>query len=88
MKNFTRQAIKALAKRGGTKRLSAGVYSPIRYIMYVQLERTIRDSLYAACVHVDPSKPGKGGAVVKPIHVVHALKKQGQQVFGAAKLTR
>mmetsp|Transcript_13063 Transcript_13063/g.14687 ORF Transcript_13063/g.14687 Transcript_13063/m.14687 type:complete len:136 (-) Transcript_13063:93-500(-) len=67
-------AIKRLARRGGIKRVSAGIYPEVRLIYLNFIDKLAEDSFnYAECAR---------RRTIHPIDVVYALKRQGRNIYG------
>lgn len=71
---ISKPAIRRLARRGGVKRVSAGVYSEVNTMAKAKLEGLIRDAV-TYCNH------GKR-KTVSCQDVLYALKKQGVTLIG------
>ena len=67
-------AIRRLARRGGIKRISEGVYSEIRSIFTRFVDKLTSDSYnYCECAK---------RKTILPIDVIYALKRQGRNLYG------
>ena len=67
-------AIRRLARRGGIKRISEGVYSEIRSIFIRFVDKLATDSYnYCECAK---------RKTILPIDVIYALKRQGRNLYG------
>ena len=67
-------AIKRLARKGGIIRASAEIYSEIRKIYGLFLDKLVMDSWsYCECAR---------RKTIKPIDVIYALKRQGRNMYG------
>ncbi|CAD6932475.1 unnamed protein product [Tilletia controversa] len=71
---ITKPSIRHLARRGGVKRISAGIYDEARGALKVFLRSAIRDSI----AYADHARR----KTVTSLDVIYALKRQGQTVYG------
>lgn len=71
---ITKPAIRRLARRGGVKRISDGVYTETRNVAKSFLEKVIRD----AVTYTEYS----GRKTVTSMDVCYALKRQGRTLYG------
>ncbi|KAE8181238.1 hypothetical protein CF336_g8992 [Tilletia laevis] len=67
---ITKPSIRRLARRGGVKRISAGIYDEARGALKVFLRSAIRDSI----AYADHARR----KTVTSLDVIYALKRQGQ----------
>ena len=74
IQGITKPAIKRLARRGGVKRLSVGIYDETRSILKQFLTDIIRDSIN----YTEYSKR----KTVTTMDVIYALKRQGRTLYG------
>ncbi len=74
IEGITKPAIRRLARRGGVKRISAGIYEETRNVLKSFLEHVIRDAItYTEHAH---------RKTVTAMDVVYALKRQGRTIYG------
>lgn len=78
-KNLQKPALRRLARRGGVKRISAGIYHSARKYTQIWLEKILED--------VDTYAGHRGGKedrrpIIKPIDIVRALKHNGRTIYG------
>ncbi|KAJ3120624.1 Core component of nucleosome [Nowakowskiella sp. JEL0407] len=74
MLGITKPAIRRLARRGGVKRISGGIYREVRDALFKYLHTVIKDAvIYAG---------NERKQTLTPIHVVYALKRQGCRLYG------
>ena len=71
---ITKPAIRRLARRGGVKRISGGIYEETRGVLRVFLENVIRD----AVTYTEHARR----KTVTAMDVVYALKRQGRTLYG------
>ena len=74
IEGITKPSIRRLARRGGVKRISAGVYSETRGALNTFLEKVIKD----AVTYTEHAKR----KTVTSLDVVYALKRQGRTLYG------
>merc|ERR1712107_202420 len=74
MRGLTRPALRRLARRGGVKWISAGIYFEARTAMHSWLSAVLRD--------VDVYFNFGKRSTVRPTDVVQALKRQGRSIYG------
>jgi histone H4 len=74
IKGITKPAIRRLARRGGVKRMSGGIYESTRDCLYSFLQEIIRD----AVVYTEHARR----KTVTSMDVVYALKRQGRTLYG------
>ena len=74
LQRITKPAIRRLARRGGVKRISGLVYEEFRTILRTYLEAIVKD----AVTYTEHSKR----KTITAADVVHALKRQGKQLYG------
>ena len=74
IKGITKPAIRRLARRGGVKRISDGIYGSTRDVLRLFLEDVIRD----AVAYTDYSRR----KTVTAMDVVYALKRKGRTIYG------
>ena len=74
IQGITRPALRRLARRGGVKRISSGVYDEIRGVLRSFLEVVVRDSV-TYCEHARRK-------TVTVLDVVYALKRQKRAIYG------
>jgi len=74
IKGITRPAIRRLARRGGVKRISAGIYDETRTV----LRRFLTEVLHDVCVYIDYKRK----KTITPLEVIYALKKRGTPLYG------
>ena len=72
---ITKGDIRRLARRGGVKRISTGVYPCTRDILLGWLEGVVKDAL----IFMEHAKR----QTVRASDVVYALKRRGQNIYGA-----
>ena len=74
LQGITKPCIRRLARRGGVKRVNGAIYEEMRGVLKVFLEGVIRDAVvYTEHAH---------RKTVTIMDVVHALKRQGRQLYG------
>ncbi|KAJ3033497.1 Histone H4 [Rhizophlyctis rosea] len=71
---ITKPAIRRLARRGGVKRLSQGVYEAIRHTLKKFLQNVIHDTI----VYTEHAQR----KIITSLDVVYALKRQGRTLYG------
>lgn len=71
---ITKPAIRRLARRGGVKRISSGIYDETRTILKGFLENIIRDSV----TYTEHARR----KTVAAMDVVYALKRAGRTLYG------
>ncbi|KAI3332114.1 histone-fold-containing protein [Xylariaceae sp. AK1471] len=71
---ITKPAIRRLARRGGVKRISGGIYEEARLVMRKRLEEIIKD-----CVTYTEYRQAK---TVTVNDVLHSLRRQGRPIYG------
>ena len=71
---ITKPAIRRLARRGGVKRISGGIYDEVRNVIKSFLESVVKD----AVTYTDYSRR----KTVTALDVVYALKRQGRTIYG------
>ncbi|KAI0525753.1 histone-fold-containing protein [Xylaria bambusicola] len=74
IRGITKPAIRRLARRGGVKRISAGIYEDARTALKERLEQTIRD-----CVTYCEYRQAK---TITINDVLHSLRRQGRPIYG------
>ncbi|KAE8206607.1 hypothetical protein CF319_g9651 [Tilletia indica] len=74
IKGITNPSIRRLARRGGVKRISAGIYDDTRSVLQSFLRRLIADSI----AYSDHAKRN----TVTSLDVIYALKRQGRTLYG------
>lgn len=74
IEGITKPAIRRLARRGGVKRISGGVYEETRGVLKIFLEIVIRDAL----VYTEHARR----KTVTALDAVYALKRQGKTLYG------
>lgn len=74
IEGVTKPAIRRLARRGGVKRINAGVYGETRVQLRTFLETIIRD----AATYAEYSKR----KTIMAADVIHALKRNGRTLYG------
>jgi histone H4 len=72
--NITKGDIRRLARRGGIKRISQGIYEEARIVMIDFLERILRDTIIYA-EHADRR-------TIMTQDLIYALKKNGRNILG------
>ncbi|KAI8586379.1 Histone H4 [Geranomyces variabilis] len=71
---ITKPAIRRLARRGGVKRISAGIYDETRSVLKSFLTNILRDTV-AYTEH-------RKAKTVSAMDVVYSLKRQGRTLYG------
>jgi histone H4 len=71
---ITKPAIRRLARRGGVKRISGGIYEETRTVLKSFLENVVRDSV----TYTEHARR----KTVTSMDVVYALKRQGRTLYG------
>ncbi|KAI0206470.1 histone-fold-containing protein [Astrocystis sublimbata] len=71
---ITKPAIRRLARRGGVKRISAGIYDDIRQAVKQRVSEILRD-----CVTYTEYRQAK---TVTINDVLHSLRRQGRPIYG------
>ncbi|KAE8235316.1 hypothetical protein A4X13_0g9539 [Tilletia indica] len=74
IKGVSKPAIRRLARRGGVKRISSGVYDEVRGALHTFLRTVIADSI----VYTDHAKR----KTVTSLDVIYALKLRGRTIYG------
>ena len=74
IQGITKPAIRRLARRGGVKRISGGIYDETRATLKVFLEGLLRDAITYA-EHARRK-------TVTALDVVHAMKRHGKTLYG------
>ncbi|KAE8220316.1 hypothetical protein CF319_g6134 [Tilletia indica] len=74
IKGVTNPSIRRLARRGGVKRISAGVYDEARSVLHGFLTRLVADSI----AYSDHARRN----TVTSLDVIYALKRQGRTLYG------
>ncbi|KAK6332329.1 hypothetical protein TWF696_003047 [Orbilia brochopaga] len=74
IKGVTQPAIRRMARRGGVKRISAGIYDAVRVILKARLEKLVRDCVMY-CEHARRR-------TVTVSDVIFALKVNGTPIYG------
>jgi histone H4 len=74
IEGVTKPAIRRLARRGGVKRISFGIYKEIREVLQGFLGSVVRDSI----TYTEHAKR----KTVTAQDVVYALKRQGRSLYG------
>ncbi|KAK3687485.1 histone-fold-containing protein [Podospora appendiculata] len=74
IQGITKPAIRRLARRGGVKRISAGIYEEVRAALKRRLELILRD-----CVSYTEYRQAK---TVTVTDVIFALKRIGRPIYG------
>ena len=77
IEGVTKPAIRRLARRGGVKRISRGIYPEIRNVLQHFLRNVVRDSI----TYTQHAKR----RTVTAQDVVYALKRQGRTLYGFGK---
>ena len=72
---ITKGDIRRVARRGGVKRISVGIYPYTRDILFSWLQGVVRDSL----IFMEHANR----LTVRATDVVYALKRRGQNMYGA-----
>ena len=73
---ITKGDIRRVARRGGVKRISVGIYPLTRDVLISWLSGVVRDSL----IFMEHAKR----STVRASDVVYALKRRGQNMYGAS----
>lgn len=71
---ISKASIRRLARRGGVKRISAGVYATTREVLKEFVEKVLADAI----IYTQYAKR----MTVFPMDIVYALKKQGRTLYG------
>ncbi|KAI8813097.1 histone-fold-containing protein [Cladochytrium replicatum] len=71
---ITKPAIRRLARRGGVRRISNGIYHETRIVLKEFLHGVLRD----ACLYVEH----RGGQTMTAVDIVYALKRRGTTFYG------
>jgi histone H4 len=74
IEGITKPAIRRLARRGGVKRISFGIYKEIREVLQKFLKNVVRDAI----TYTEHAKR----KTVTAMDVVYALKRQGRTLYG------
>ena len=74
IEGITKPAIRRLARRGGVKRISFGIYKEIRDVLAHFLRNVVRDAI----TYTEHAKR----KTVTAMDVVYALKRQGRTLYG------
>jgi len=74
IKGITRPAIRRLARRGGVKRISAGIYEETRAVLKTRLEQIL-----SLCVIYVEHRQAK---TVLITDVLHSLRRLGKPIYG------
>jgi len=74
LRGITKPSIRRLARRGGVKRISSGIYLESRGVLKHFLETVVRDAV-TFCEH-------SRRKTVSALDVVYALKRQGHTIYG------
>ncbi|KAJ4389747.1 Histone H4 [Gnomoniopsis smithogilvyi] len=74
IRGITRPDIRRLARRGGVKRISAGIYNDVRAALKDRLMMILRD-----CVTYVEHRQAK---TVTVLDVIHALRRIGRPIYG------
>ena len=74
IQGITKPAIRRLARRGGVKRISGLIYLETRGVLFLFLEKIIRDTV----TYTEHAKR----KTVTAMGVVYALKRQGKTLYG------
>jgi len=74
LKGITKPSILRLARRGGVKRISSGIYIETRGVLRVFLESIVRDAV-TFCEH-------SSRKTISALDVVYSLKRQGKTLYG------
>ena len=77
IEGITKPAIRRLARRGGVKRISFGIYKEMRDVLLKFLTTVVRD----ANAYTEHAKR----KTVTAMDVVYALKRQGRTLYGFGK---
>ena len=77
IEGITKPAIRRLARRGGVKRISFGIYKEMRDVLLKFLTQVVRD----ANTFTEHAKR----KTVTTMDVVYALKRQGRTLYGFGK---
>jgi histone H4 len=79
VEGITKPAIRRLARRGGVKRLSGGIYDEARGVLTSFLNQVIRD----AVTYTDHARR----KTVTPLDVLYSLKRLGRTLYGFSPVT-
>ena len=71
---ITKPSIRRLARRGGVKRINAGIYDEARSTIKLFLQKLIKDSV----LYTEAARR----KTVTALDVIYALKKQGKTMYG------
>ena len=74
IEGVTKPAIRRLARRGGVKRISFGIYKEVRDVLESFLRNVVRDSI----TYTEHARR----KTVTAMDVVYALKRQGRTLYG------
>ena len=74
IEGVTKPAIRRLARRGGVKRISFGIYKEVRDVLQKFLQSVVRDSI----TYTEHAKR----KTVTAMDIVYALKRQGRTLYG------
>ena len=74
IEGVTKPAIRRLARRGGVKRISFGIYKEIRDVLKKFLTNVVRDAI----TYTEHARR----KTVTAMDVVYALKRQGRTLYG------
>ena len=77
IEGITKPAIRRLARRGGVKRISFGIYKEMRDVLQKFLKNVVRNA-------ITYTEHGKRKTVTA-MDVVYALKRQGRTLYGFGK---
>ncbi|KAK3670204.1 hypothetical protein LTR78_009960 [Recurvomyces mirabilis] len=80
VQGVTRGDIRRLARRGGVKRISSGIYEEVRFTLKQFLEKVLRDT----CAVVENC----GRKTVCTTDVVFALSRMGRTLYGYGEASR
>ena len=73
-KAFTSSAIRRIAHRGGVKRLARLTYEEVRGVVHDFVKKLVSDAMVFT--------EHRRASTVVAMDVVHALKRQGRQIYG------
>ncbi|KAF2222286.1 histone H4 [Elsinoe ampelina] len=74
IQGITKPAIRRLARRGGVKRISGGIYGEMRTVMKIYLEKVLREICFIL--------EGCGRKTVMTSDIVFVLNRQGRTLYG------
>ena len=73
-KAFTSSAMRRIARRGGVKRLARLTYEEVRGVVHDFVKKLVSDAMVFT--------EHRRASTVVAMDVVHALKRQGRQIYG------